>query len=456
VTFDTVIKTGTVVTSGALFEGDVGIQGEKVVALGQGLDGTREIDAGGMLVVPGAIDVHTHFETRIGEGATADDYESGSRAAAAGGITTFVNFVFSEPGQGLVEAVRRERVRAAAGSHLDYSFHVVVTDAGRLGELPELAAQGLTSLKLFTALGDMELSRRDILRVLSAARSSGMVVAVHAEDGPLIDHLTEGLLSGGRTGVEWLPAARPAEAEALAVTYVCAYAAATGCPVYIVHLSSGLALEAVRRARASGARVYVETRPAYLYLEEGRYQLGSGEGNKFVCWPPLRSAADQAALWEGLASGEIQTYATDHTTWTKAEKMAPGLTFDQIPGGISNVQTSLGMLYSEGFGRGRISLQRLVEVSSTNPARLFGLWPRKGTIAVGSDADLVLIDPTRRYRIVEEEMESRSDFDPYSGLECLGWPVVTMSRGQVIMEHGHVTSSPGRGHFLPRPPFTPL
>jgi dihydropyrimidinase len=453
---DLVVRGGTVVTAEATFTADVGVRGERIAELGEGLSGARVVDATGLLVMPGAIDPHTHFDTRIGGDPTADDYESGSRAAAAGGITTFVNFAFQEAGASLRETVEIELAKAEGRAHLDFALHVVVTDPDRdglAGEVRELVADGFPSLKVFTAVQGLELRREQMLRVFQAAADAGAVVAVHAEDGPLVTHLTQRLLAAGRAGVEHLPAARPPESEALAVAGVCVYGRATGCPLYIVHLSCAAALDEVRTARGRGALVYVETRPAYLYLDDSVYSLPDREGNKFVTWPPLRTPEDQRALWGGHASGEIQTYATDHTTWMRAQKMAAGRNFDQIPGGIANVQTSIGMLYSEGVGKRRISANRFVQVASTNPARLFGLWPRKGTIAIGSDADLVLIDPQRTFLIAESEMESRSDFDPYDGRTCQGWPVLTISRGEVLVEEGRVLSRPGRGRLLRRGPF---
>jgi dihydropyrimidinase len=228
------------------------------------------------------------------------------------------------------------------------------------------------------------------------------------------------------------------------------YAGVVGCPVYFVHLSCRKALDAVRDARRQGIEIYVETRPAYLFLDRSRYELPNFEGNKFVCWPPLRSLDDQAALWEGLRNGEIQTYATDHTTWMASEKVRPELSFQEIPGGVANVQTSVGMLFNEGVRKGRISMRRFIEITSANPARLFGMWPQKGTIAVGSDADITMIDPERQIRIVGSEMESRSDFDPYEAWEGAGWPVLTMSRGEVIARDGKIVARPGRGRPLQR------
>lgn len=453
-----VLRGGTVVTADGEGKADVAVESGKIVAIAETLDpdAATIIDVDGLLVLPGAIDVHTHFETNVGGHLTADDFESGSRAAAAGGITTFINFAFQDRGETLKHTVERELAKAELNCHIDYSFHIGVTDTsvdGVLDELEDLAIDGITSVKMFTTIPGMELNGRETLALLRASAAAGCLVAVHAEDGAMVDHLTRTLLAQGNTGVEWLPAARPAEAEALAITRVAEYARTVDCPVYIVHLSSAPGLDAVREARSHGARVYVETRPAYLYLDDSQYRLDDRQGNKYVTWPPIRDKDDQAALWRGLQSGEIQTYATDHTTWSLEQKLGEGLTFDDIPGGVANVQTSIGMLFNEGVAKGRISLTKMVEVTATNPAKLFGLWPRKGTIAVGSDADLVVIDPAGKFTVAVRHMESKSDFDPYEGYEATGWPSMTISRGEVIVRDGQVISMPGRGAFLRRLPF---
>ncbi len=454
-TLDCIIRGGTLATSERVFAADVGIAGGRIAQISASITdpAATVVEAHGRFVVPGAIDVHTHFDTQIGAESTADDYESGSRAAAAGGITTFVNFAFQEPGGQLRDAAYRERRKAEGKSLIDYGFHMAIIDASvpaLFNDLNALVAEGFSSLKIFTANTGMALSGLQTLRVLQAAADAGIMVNVHAEDGDLIDHLTERLLLEGHRSVEHLAEARPPEAEALATAHVAGLAASIGAPVYIVHLSCRKALDAVRRARSDGAQVYVETRPAYLYLDASRYRLPDSEGNKFVCWPPLRTADDQAALWDGLLSGEIQTYATDHTTWMAAQKMDPKHTFATIPGGVSNVETSIGMLYAEGVRAGRIPLTRFVAVTAENPAKLFGLWPRKGVLAVGSDADLVILDPAQTFRVTAHKMQSRSDFDPYDGYQALGWPVLTMSRGEVVMRDGSVLDRPGRGQFLKR------
>jgi dihydropyrimidinase len=449
---DMVIRGGTVATVDAAFEADVGITGGRIAAIADRLDGEEVIDARGCVVMPGAIDVHTHFDTAVGDSVTADDYESGSRAAAFGGVTTFVNYAFPGEGESLEQALARESAKAAAASYVDYSFHPVITrvDEGVLAELERVRDAGFTSVKIFTAIPGFQLDDRSILAVLRRAGALGVLVNVHAEDGALIDHLTEVLLADGRFEMDALPEARPDLAEGLATEKIAVYGGATRCPIYVVHLSSVAALEAVRRARARGAEIYVETRPLYLFLTAESYCLPGQEARKYVAWPPLRREQDRDALWAALARGEIQTYATDHTTWTLAQKTDPARSFAQVPGGVANVESFVGMLYSAGVRSGRLSLGRFVEVISTNPAKLFGMWPRKGTIAVGSDADLTIVDPERRVRIAAERMQSASDFDPHEGYEATGWPVTTIVRGRVVVDHGDLRAATGSGELLRR------
>jgi dihydropyrimidinase len=449
---ETVIRGGLIATAEATYRADIGIDAGRISVIADRVEGAEIIDAGGCIVVPGGIDVHTHFDTQIGDMRTADDYESGSRAAAFGGVTSFVNYAFQGEGESLAAALAREAGKAAGRSYVDYSFHPVIThvDAAVLGEFEAIRDNGFTSVKVFTAVPDFEVADRDVLAILRRAAETGLLVNVHAEDGALIDHLTDALLEADEREVDALPKARPDVAEGLATEKLGIYGGQTRCPIYFVHLSSIAALDAARRARARGAEIYIETRPAYLFLDEGCYCLPSQEARKFVAWPPLRRTADQEALWRSLATGEIQTYATDHTTWMLAQKTDPSLDFAAIPGGVSNVETLLGMLYSHGVGKGRISLSQFVAVTATNPAKLFGMWPRKGTITVGADADITLIDPARHMRIISERMQSRSDFDPYEGFEAIGWPVTTVVRGKVVVSENQIVAEPGHGRLTQR------
>ena len=456
--FDLVVSGGTVVAANAIRVSDIGVSDGKIAAIEPHLTtaGAREVPAHGMMVVPGAIDVHTHFANRIGGLSTADDYESGTRAAALGGITTIINVAFQEHGATLHETAEAELAKAIGKSHLDFGVHLTITDAERssvLDEIHPLVLEGFSSFKVFTAVPGLQLTDAQLLRVLERAASERVLVNVHAEDEALIAHLTKRLLTSGRTQVRFLPEGRPPAAEAIATARTAQYAASVGCAIYFVHLSSRLALEAVRRARSDGAEAYVETRPVYLFLDRSRYELPPPAGNNYVCWPPLRERSDQEALWSGLASGEIQTYATDHTTYMASQKADPSLSFADVPGGVANVQTSIGLLFGLGVSTGRLTIDRFVEVTASNPAKLFGLWPSKGSLVVGGDADIVVIDPNEVYRITQAQMASRSDFDPFDGVEIRGWPTVVIARGVVVAEGGEVVSQAGQGRFLRRSRF---
>ncbi len=449
---ETVIRGGRIATAEATYEAEIGIDGGRISVIAERVDGEHMIDASGCIVMPGAIDVHTHFDTELGDARTADDYESGSRAAAFGGITTYVNYAFQGEGESVAATIRREATKAAPNSYLDYGFHPVVTrvDEAVLAEFETIRDDGFTSIKVFTAVPGFQLSDPEILAVLRRAAETGILVNVHAEDGALIDDLTRVLLAEGRREMDALPVARPDVAEGLATEKVGIYGGALQCPIYFVHLSSLEALEAVRRARRRGAEIYVETRPVYLFLDEGCYCLPGREARKFVAWPPLRRAKDQEALWRAIANGEIETYATDHTTWTLEQKTDPSLDFASVPGGVSNVESLVGMLFSEGVRTGRLSMSRFVSLISTTPAKLFGLWPRKGTITVGADADFTVIDPERLMKIESPRMQSRSDFDPYEGFEATGWPVQTIVRGNVVVAHGELAVERGYGELIRR------
>lgn len=454
--FDLLVRGGTVVTPEGVGTLDVGARDGKIVAVEVDLDfrqAERVIEADGHIVVPGGIDVHTHFGNTVGEHGTADDYESGTISAAFGGITTVINYCIQQAGEQLVAAVERELETAEPKLFVDLGLHLIVTDANRphlAEELRALVERGCPSIKLFTAVDAFMMDDASILKVLEAARGTGVLVNLHAEDGALVHHLTNQLVSEGALGISSLPKSRPASAEALAITKVAVYAGALSVPLYVVHVSSKAALQAIRDARGDGVEVYAETRPAYLFLDDRLYEEDEQRGRFVACWPPLRSPDDQAALWSGLADGTIQTYATDHTSWMAIEKLNAALSFDAVPGGFANVETSLGMLYCEGVLTGRLSLERFVDVTATNPARIFGLWPEKGAISVGADADLCVIDPTANRVIDGSAMHSRSDVEPYEGYHASAWPVVTVALGEVIVDHGVLSAEPARGRFRAR------
>lgn len=454
--FDLVVSGGDVATIEGVRTADIGVRDGRIVVIAEHIDASsahQVVSASGCLVLPGAIDAHTHFGNQVGDHGTADDYESGTLAAAFGGITTVINYCIQQPGEALTAAIERDRRAAEPGAMVDFGLHVIVTDPSPpsfTDDMRAAAEAGCPSVKIFTAVDDFMLSDAAILRVLRAARSTGVVVNLHAEDGALVHDLTRELIAQGKTGIAFLPHSRPPLAEAIAVKKVAAYATTLGVPLYIVHVSSRAALQAIAEARAVGAEVYAETRPAYLFLDDGIYSADEERGRFAACWPPLRDTEDQGALWDGLRSGLIQTYATDHTSWMAVEKLDPELTFAGVPGGFANVETSIGMLYNEGVRLGRIPIERFVAVTASNPAKVFGLWPRKGTIAIGSDADLVLLDPEAEVVISADSMHSRSDVEPYAGYRAVGWPVSTIARGEIVVDRGRLLGRPGRGHFLVR------
>lgn len=455
-TFDLVVRGAVVANVSSVETADIGVVGDRVVAVAPDLPGTAavEIDATGKVAVPGGIDPHTHFDTPSPDGAlvSADDYDSGTRAAAAGGVTTVVNYAFQVAGESLHETMRREAAKAEGRAHVDYGFHPILTDlrdGKTLAEIAEMVRAGYPSVKIFTAYDPFRVTDREAIRVLAAARDAGALVNVHAEDDGLTEYLTETLAEEPPPDLSQLGLfcrSRPDDAEALAIQRVGVYAKFVSGPVYFVHLSSRAAVEAVRRARSVGAQVYTEVRPAYLFLDESRYE--QPDGNTYVCVPPLRTTDDQDALWDALAADEIQTSASDHTTYTAREKLGPYERFTEIPPGFASVQTGLGLLYAHGVGTGRLTLPQFVGVTSANSAKLFGLWPRKGRIAPGADADLVLIDPNRQMTLAQDMMQSRSDHDPFTGITVTGWPDTTISGGEVVYTGGRVVSRPGRGRWL--------
>lgn len=456
--YQLVVRAATVANADGHRVADVAVRDGTVVLVDEHVDapGELEIDGTGMILAPGGIDPHTHFHTPSPDGTlmSADDYESGTRAAAAGGVTTVINYAFQQLGESLWTTLDREAAKAQGRAHVDYGFHPILTDllGGRsLDELAPLVAAGYPSVKIFTAYDPFRVTDREAIRVLAAAARARVLVNVHAEDDGLTHYLTD-TLADIPPAVEPILSSfrrsRPESAEELAIERIGVYARTVSCPVYFVHLSSRGAVEAVRRARAAGTQVYSEVRPAYLFLDGSRYD--EPDGNHYVCVPPLRTADDQQALWAALGAGEIETSASDHTTYLSAQKLGPYDSFVDIPPGFASVQTGLGLLYGRGVAAGRITLEQFVGITSANAAKLFGLWPRKGRIAEGADADFVLIDPDRVMTLSQEQMQSATDYDPFTGLEVHGWPSVTISRGEVVYADGKVVSTAGRGRWLHR------
>jgi dihydropyrimidinase len=454
-----VIRGGTVVTAGSSAVCDLAVRDGMISQIGGSQRGRRELDATGALVLPGGIDMHVHLSSpeppEPGVPAWVDDFGSGSAAAIAGGITTIGNMTFPVDGDSLSQSLERDLVSARTLASVDYVLHPVLDSPTpqALAELPRLAAAGHTSLKLFMVADEFEARADGMIEAVRIAGLHGMLTLIHCEDGALVRFAGERLLAAGRGGLADWAASRPVPAERAAVERAVAICEATGSPVYIVHLSSEPALGAARRGRARGLPVFVETRPLYLHLTSEA--LAEPDGAKYIGAPPLREAEDVEALWAGLADGSVDTLGSDHAPWPLADKLDDSLDVTTARQGVADLETMLPMLFSAGVSTGRVSLHRFVSLTSTSPARLFGLYPRKGTIAVGSDADLLVLDPQLRRMIDGSSMRSRAGYSAYDGREICGWPRFTISRGDVVLEDGQVLARPGRGLWLRRGPTAP-
>jgi dihydropyrimidinase len=454
--FDLVIANGTLVTAEATMNADLGIRDRQVAAIGKRLTGLEKIDAAGMLVLPGAVDEHVHLQMPVGEFASSDDFYSGTVAAACGGTTTVVDFVEPKPGQPLLDALAARRAEADGRVVVDYGLHMTLSHAGdeTLAQMPAAIEAGSASFKLYMAYEGIRLDDGGLLRALAALRVHGGRALVHAENHYAIAYLTARALAEGRTGPENHPLTRPAVMEAEAVHRLLALAYTTGTPLMLAHLSCALGLEEVRKARARGQTVWVETCPQYLLLDEKEYRRPGFEGAKFVMAPPPRTEADRAALWASLAAGEVNTVATDHCPFFyETQKIRGRDDFSRIPGGAPGIETRLTLLYSHGVRTGRLTLQQWVDACCTEPARRFGLAPAKGALAVGADADVVIFDPERKAILSYESLHQNVDYCPYEGWEVQGYPVTVLSRGQVLVRDGEFVGAQGQGQFLPSRPL---
>ncbi|MGE5359037.1 MAG: dihydropyrimidinase [Bacteroidales bacterium] len=458
--FDLVVRNGLVATDTGGFHADVGIRDGTIVAVDSALgEGAAEIDASGKLVLPGGIDSHCHVEQESSSGLmTADDFHSATVAAACGGTTTIVPFAAQHRGQDLREVAARYRERACHTAIVDYSVHLIVSDptADALRQhLPALIADGYPSFKVYTTYDALKLTDRQLIDVMTVARDQRAVVMVHAENHDAIAWAAERLVAEGRTAPLYHAHARPVAVEREAVHRVAALAELSGATVLVVHVSSRQALDEIRAARSRGARVYAETCPHYLLLTADELRRPGFEAAKFLCSPPLREAEDLDALWQGLSDGSIDVLSSDHAPYRLNDPLGkavhgPDAPFTRIPNGVPGLETCLPVVFSEGVGRGRLTLERFVAISATNAARIYGLFPRKGTIQPGSDADLAIWDPDVETTITNERLHHRMDYTAFEGMRVRGWPVVTISRGEVIQRDGAVTAEAGRGRFIAR------
>jgi dihydropyrimidinase len=454
---DCVVKNGTVVTPDGVVDADIAIAGEKVAAIGAGLEGEQVVDARGHYVLPGGVDAHVHLQMDVGDITSTDDFTTGTIAAACGGTTTVIDFTCNFRGDDLLEGTTARRAEADERVAVDYTLHLTLADISErtLAQLAELAGEGYASAKFYTTYPGLHLSDEEMLRLLAATRDCGVLPMVHTENHDAIAYLTAELLRQGKTAPRYHPLSRPPPVEAEAANRVATLAQLVNAPVYIAHLTCREALEAVRRARQRGQQIYAETCPQYLFLSEDDYQRPGFEGAKYVLSPALRSRANWDVLWQGLADGELQVVSTDHCPWHyETHKVRGRDSFAEIPNGAPGIETRVPLVFSAGVVEGRLSLQQFVDVCSANPARLLGLYPQKGAIAVGSDADLVIYDPHREVTLSAESLHQRVDYCPYEGHVVRGYPRTVLLRGKVIVEDGQFVGKAGQGRFVPGRPFS--
>jgi dihydropyrimidinase len=467
------IRNGRIVTAVDDYHADIYVENETVSVIGLNLPmrADTEIDATGKFVFPGGVDPHTHFDMPFGGTTSADDFESGTIAAAFGGTTTIIDFAIQTKGESTLKGLERWHEKAAGKASIDYSFHMIITDMpeSRLPEMQRLADEGVTSYKLFMAYpGVLYVDDGTLYRTFRQAGLNGTRICMHAENGIVIDEIIKEAIRDGKVTPEWHAKTRPTRMEAEGVHRAISIAEVADVPLYIVHLSSADALEQVKLARMRGVDVQAETCPQYLFLDESIYRgtlEDPFEGAKYVMTPALREKWNQAVLWQGLKFNHLSAVATDHCPFCfnglwkpgDAPPKQPGKelgreAFTKIPNGAPGVENRMALMYQGGVVEGRLSLNRFVELTSTSAAKTFGLFPRKGTIAVGSDADLVVFDPNRTETISVKNTAThhmRVDYTPYEGFVVKGYPETVVLRGRVVVDGSHQTRS-GGGAFVPR------
>jgi dihydropyrimidinase len=453
--FDLAISGGTVVLPQGPARTNIGVRNGLIAHIGpQALQARKIIDAAGRLVLPGGVDSHCHMDQQPWAGrSTADDFCSGTLSALCGGNTTVMPFAMQMRGQSLRAIVDDYHHRARSKAHVDYGFHLIVGDATPdvlTRELPELIEQGCTSIKLYLTYEGLKLDDYEVLSVLELARREGVMVMVHAENDACIRWLTDRLLELRKTELRYHVTAHPEIGEREAAYRAISFAELLDTPILIVHVSSGTVVEEVRRAQARGLPIFAETCPQYLFLSSEDIDTVDMSGAKCVCTPPPRGRANQPDMWRGLLDGTLAVFSSDHSPWNYSDKVAGGAhkPFSDVLNGIPGIETRLPLFFSATQPQQRLTLNQFVDITTTTPAKLYGLYPRKGVIALGSDADFAIWDADKKVTIRNEMLHHAVDHTPYEGMQVSGWPVVTISRGEVLCADGEVTSKAGRGNFL--------
>ncbi len=457
-TYDLVIRGGTLVTAAETIQADLAINGEQIAAIGRDLLGERLLDARGKLVIPGGVDPHVHLQMPQGATVSSDNWETGTIAAAHGGTTTVIDFVEPEPGETLIAAYEKRRAEADGtnqphnGAVIDYGLHMTLSQPAldHLDEVPDCVAAGMTSFKTYTTYEGMKLTDAEMLRAMAAVRDARGLMLTHCENDAIIQSATQHCRATGPASATSHPRSRPDIAEREAIQRQLTLANHCGVPLYIVHVSTSIGAEIIATQRLHTNLVYAETCPQYVWLDDTRFDAPDFESAKFICSPPLRGRDIQRNLLHALLAGNLQTIGTDHCPFNFVGQKDLGRDdFTRIPGGLPGVEARLALMHHLLSG----ALNRWVEVCCTNPAKIFGLYPRKGTLMPGADADIVIFDPAREVTITHDLLHENVDYTPYEGITVHGWPETTLSRGAIIVQHGEFMGAPGRGCYLKRQPF---
>ncbi|MCD3235027.1 dihydropyrimidinase [Clostridium botulinum] len=452
--FDLVIKDGIIATSSDVFKGDIGIVNGKIADIGEGLAEFTEniIDAEGKYIFPGGIDAHTHLDMPFGGTFSSDDFESGTKAAAIGGTTTVIDFAVQPQGKTLHDAIQMWREKADNKACIDYGLHLAISQMNdkTREEIPEVIKEGYSSFKVFMTYDNMRVDDTEFMEILNLARDNKGLIGVHAENHYVIKYLTDKLLSEGKIEPKYHAESRPANCEAEAVNRAIKLAEMTKSPLYVVHNSCKEGVSEIKNARERGVPIMGETCPQYLLLSKSNYEEDGFEGSKYVMSPPLREKENWNYLWKAIKDGVLQTVATDHCPFFMEQKRMGVNDFTKIPNGAPGIELRMALMYSFGVAENRISIEKFVEVTATNVAKIFGMYPKKGTIVVGSDADLVIFDPNKKVKITKELLHENVDYTPYEGFEIKGYPVITLSRGEIVAKDGQYIGKEARGRFIKR------